>query len=444
MQGREGVPLRLLLLLLLLAWAGLGRCRGRGRSRLGLWIDRTQVENLIDLPMKISIINNGLVNRYLKEPGLSGLSEEILIPPQVDTVNLTWQAGHDKFLYSFDNFTSLDPNLLYPPLLGIPTRGLIPSGPTVFQITIPCKGKEEGVASLVLGLTIYNRFNQPLPGTPINFKLRKRCVVFATTSLCLGECENGGTCSDFGQCQCRQGFHGKHCEIALCDPVCQNNGTCISPENCACPSGYHGKLCEIAAACGRPCENGGHCVPEGFCWCQKGFYGDVCEFSQCNPHCTNGGTCIGPDKCECPSNFSGPRCETKEERPRRSKLTNTEQQLKKERTRERRLRTRKQKLERKLEKAERRLLKIMFKNGKSWTLSREERRILRRLQREQTKTGLLQRNDRKYLVKVMTRERKHLIKKHKKTLRRYKKLLKKMRKLNKPRKRKKKKKRVFV
>ena len=47
MQGREGVPLRLLLLLLLLALAGLGRCRGRGRSRLALWIDRAQVETLI-------------------------------------------------------------------------------------------------------------------------------------------------------------------------------------------------------------------------------------------------------------------------------------------------------------------------------------------------------------------------------------------------------------
>ena len=46
MQGRDGVPLRLLLLLLLLALAGLGRCRGRGRSRLALWIDRAQVETL--------------------------------------------------------------------------------------------------------------------------------------------------------------------------------------------------------------------------------------------------------------------------------------------------------------------------------------------------------------------------------------------------------------
>nr|KAG5711274.1 hypothetical protein BaRGS_005971 [Batillaria attramentaria] len=269
------------------------------------------------------------------------------------------------FYYVFDNFTSLDPHLLYPPLLGIPTRGLIPSGPTVFQITIPCKGKEEGVASLVLGLTIYNKYNRPLEGTPIKFKLRKQCVAFVTASLCPGDCQNGGTCNEFGACECRQGFHGTYCEIALCDPVCQNNGTCISPKICACPSGYRGRLCEIAA-CGRPCENGGHCLPDGFCWCQKGFYGDACEF----------------------------------------------------------------KLERKLEKAERRLLSIMFRFGKGWNLSRGERRVLRKLEREQS-TELLPRKDRKFLVKIITRERGNLNKKHKKMLRRYKKLIKKLRKLTK-------------
>ncbi|XP_076469486.1 uncharacterized protein LOC143299878 [Babylonia areolata] len=409
MLGAERSPLTLVLLLLLLAWAGLGAGRGglRGRSRLALWIDRVQMETLIGVPMEISIITDGRVTPYIREPGLS---DQILIPHKVDTVNLTWQAGHDTFWYSFDNFTSLDPNLLYPPLLGIPTRGLIPALPTVFQITIPCKGKEKGVASLVLGLTIYNRYHQPLQGTPIKFKLRKQCVVFA-----------------------------------LCDPVCQNNGTCISPEICACPSGYHGKLCEIAA-CGRPCENGGTCVPEGFCWCQKGFYGDACEFSSCNPYCANGGICVGPDVCQCPDNFSGHRCEerrdsvVREERPRRSKLSSREQKLKRERVRAKRTRSRRQKLERKLEKAEKRLLKILFRDGKSWKLSRDERRVLRRLQREQ-KAGLLMRRDRKFLVQTMTRERGHLKKKYKKTLRRYKKLLKKMRKAKVP---KKPKKRAFV
>ncbi|KAK7503501.1 hypothetical protein BaRGS_00005422 [Batillaria attramentaria] len=341
------------------------------------------------------------------------------------------------FYYVFDNFTSLDPHLLYPPLLGIPTRGLIPS---VFQITIPCKGKEEGVASLVLGLTIYNKYNRPLEGTPIKFKLRKQCVAFVTASLCPGDCQNGGTCNEFGACECRQGFHGTYCEIALCDPVCQNNGTCISPKICACPSGYRGRLCEIAA-CGRPCENGGHCLPDGFCWCQKGFYGDACEFSNCNPHCANGGTCIGPDRFHLLSETETP----KGERPRRSK-NSTQEQIRREKRREKRARTRKQKLERKLEKAERRLLSIMFRFGKGWNLSRGERRVLRKLEREQS-TELLPRKDRKFLVKIITRERGNLNKKHKKMLRRYKKLIKKLRKLTKSltkRVKKKKKERVFV
>ena len=44
------------------------------------------------MPMKIAIINDGLVSPYITEPGLS---DQILIPPEVDTVNLTWQAGHE-------------------------------------------------------------------------------------------------------------------------------------------------------------------------------------------------------------------------------------------------------------------------------------------------------------------------------------------------------------
>ncbi|XP_076448578.1 uncharacterized protein LOC143285218 [Babylonia areolata] len=436
MRGRQGAPLRLLLLTLgLVVLAGLARCRGpRGRSRLALWIDSEQVELLIGMPMTISIINEGQVTPYLKEPGLS---EAILIPPEVDTVNLTWQSGHEKFWYWF-NFTSLDPRLLYPPLLGVPAYGVIPRDPTVFQITIPCKGVEEGVASLVLGLTIYSRDGRPLKGTPIKFKLKKQCVAFVTTSLCSGECQNGGTCTQFGQCECRQGFQGEYCQIALCDPVCKNNGTCISPEICDCPKGYSGKLCEIAA-CERPCENGGHCLPEGFCWCEPGYYGDSCELRivSCTPNCANGGTCVDVDRCQCPSNFSGPRCETKEERPRRSK-TNSKEQQRRNKSGDKRTRSRRHKLEKKVEKAERRLLKVLFQDGKSWQLSREERRVLRRLQREKH-TGLLPRKDRKFLVRILTRERGHLKKKYKKSLRRYKKLLKKMRKTRKkPRKKKKK------
>ncbi|KAI8782025.1 wnt inhibitory factor 1, partial [Biomphalaria glabrata] len=82
------------------------------------------------------------------------------------------------YTYVFDNFTSLDQHLLYQPLLGIPARGYIPRPATVFQITIPCKGKDMGVASLLLGLTIFDQWKRPLKGTPIDLRLKKQCVAF--------------------------------------------------------------------------------------------------------------------------------------------------------------------------------------------------------------------------------------------------------------------------
>ena len=43
--------------------------------------------------MQIPIITNGIVIPYLKEPGLS---DSIVILPEVDTVNLTWMAGSER------------------------------------------------------------------------------------------------------------------------------------------------------------------------------------------------------------------------------------------------------------------------------------------------------------------------------------------------------------
>ncbi|KAK7503498.1 hypothetical protein BaRGS_00005419, partial [Batillaria attramentaria] len=43
--------------------------------------------------MRIPIITDGQVTPYLREPGLS---DQILLPPEVDTVNLTWQSGHER------------------------------------------------------------------------------------------------------------------------------------------------------------------------------------------------------------------------------------------------------------------------------------------------------------------------------------------------------------
>lgn len=80
-------------------------------------------------------------------------------------------------------------------------------------------------------------------------------------------------------------------------------------------------------------------------------------------------------------------------------------------------------MERKLLKAERRLLKIATRNVKAWNVTRDERRVLRRLEREPTR--LFSPPDRKFLLQLFNRERARLRQKHQKKLRRYKKLVKK-------------------
>lgn len=39
------------------------------------------------------------------------------------------------------------------------------------------------------------------------------CFVVDTSSLCESECENGGTCTEVGECSCMQGFEGKFCRL---------------------------------------------------------------------------------------------------------------------------------------------------------------------------------------------------------------------------------------
>ncbi|BFZ10872.1 hypothetical protein BsWGS_13910 [Bradybaena similaris] len=428
---RHSLEPMLLCLLFFMCWSfssspGLVSARQRARSRLSLWIDEAQVKTLTGYELEIKIISNGEVTPYVHNPDLFA---KIVIPAEIDTVNLTWQAGPDIYSYFFDDFVSLDQHLLYQPLLGIPARGYIPRFRTEFQITIPCKGKERGVASLVLGLKIFDHLRRPLDGTPIHFRLKKQCMAFVTSALCQQECKNGGTCNPHGVCECPPGFKGPLCDKALCTPACQNNGTCISPSTCACPAGFHGNLCE-KAMCGRACQNGGHCLPEGFCWCAQGFYGDACEYSHCIPMCSNGGTCTGTNQCLCSAEYSGNLCEIKEdtERPRRSKEPDTYRLNKDSK------KTPARSLELKLQKAEQRLLKITFRRAPTWDIPEDEIRTLRRLKNKADKESLsLQ--ERRYLIKFLTQERRHLNSKDKTKLKRFKNLIRQSKKRQKLRKR---------
>ncbi|CAL1529376.1 unnamed protein product [Lymnaea stagnalis] len=403
------------------------------KNRLALWIDRHQVKSLIGLDMDFPIISDGQVTPYVNSPEVV---DRLIIPPEIDTVNLTWLAGAHRYKYVFDNFTSLDQHLLYQPLLGIPDKGDIPHFATVFQITIPCKGKEKGVASLLIRLKIYEQGRKPPPkGTSIEFRLKKQCNIFVTSSLCRPGCRNGGTCNVHGVCECPQGYKGVLCDIALCTPACQNNGTCISPATCACPPGFHGDYCEKgtslstsapASVCGRMCQNGGHCLPEGYCWCTLGFYGDACEYHQCSPMCLNGGTCTGMNHCLCTDTFSGPLCEKKEDVDRGKRSKEDEQKENRKTTQKPPKKVPVNKgIDGKLRKAEKRLLKIIFRRSQKWVMSPEERQALNKLNTK-SETEDLKLQERRYLIKFLTRERKHLTSKDKTKLKRFKNLIRKV------------------
>ncbi|KAK3765247.1 hypothetical protein RRG08_051870 [Elysia crispata] len=290
----------------------------------------------------------------------------------------------------------------------------IPRNDTVFQITIPCKGKEKGVASLYLGLQIYDQNYRPLKGTPIKFRLRKQCEAFVTSSLCKQGCRNGGTCNPHGVCECPQGFRGTLCDIALCSPPCQNNGTCISPSTCACPPGYKGDYCE-KAVCGRICQHGGHCLKEGFCWCQPGFFGDGCEFRR------------------------------KDERPRRSNEPDASETTWPKKKRPTPRKKGRKNLEAKLRRAEQRLLKITARRAKNAKLSPEDSRVIRRLAQKAGEESLSLR-ERRRIIKVLTGMRKNLTSKDKNKVQRFRSLIRKWKNKPKRQKRKKrpKKRRVYV
>nr|XP_011418865.1 wnt inhibitory factor 1 isoform X2 [Crassostrea gigas] len=295
----------------------------RSRTRLSLWIDERQIASFFGYPLEVFIISDGSVAPYLLDPNVE---ESIpVIPPEVETVNLTWEAGPDIFTYWFDDLQSMDESLLYRPLLSIPSSGVIPGGPKIFQMSIPCTGRDTGIAGLELGLQIFNKNGRPIRGSPMKLKLKKQCNAIVASDLCNFDCLNGGRCGQYGFCECAQGFLGPRCEkftdefspfTAMCDPACENNGTCMSPEVCICPDGFSGKRCE-RALCKSPCQHGGRCIQEDVCWCTSGYLGNACQYSKCKPNCQNGGTCIGVNKCRCPVGYQGNLCQQRRSRRRK-------------------------------------------------------------------------------------------------------------------------------
>jgi hypothetical protein len=51
----------------------------------------------------------------------------------------------------------------------------------VFQMSIPCTGREKGISTLILGLQIFNKNRRPIKGSPMKLTLKKHCEAFGET-----------------------------------------------------------------------------------------------------------------------------------------------------------------------------------------------------------------------------------------------------------------------
>uniref|UniRef100_A0A0K8TC46 Wnt inhibitory factor 1 n=2 Tax=Lygus hesperus TaxID=30085 RepID=A0A0K8TC46_LYGHE len=282
------------------------RNKNRGNGDLSLWIDEHQVKMISGLQMNIYAIMDGNVLPYIRDPNFE--RHLPVIPSEINSVNFTWKSGARTYNYHFDRLESFDEGILLPPAITIDSKGKIPKKPKMFSVQLPCSGKNSGIASFSIGLTIERKNKQPLPGTPLRLNLRKECAQRGPDPECDKKCANGGYCNKDKICQCKEGYMGQYCTNALCYPQCVNNGTCTAPGTCTCPPGFHGHHCE-GGICSQKCENGGKCVQKDTCECPKGFYGLRCEFSKCIIPCLNGGKCKGINKCRCFNGYRGDHCE---------------------------------------------------------------------------------------------------------------------------------------
>ncbi|CAD7960872.1 unnamed protein product [Amoebophrya sp. A25] len=135
--------------------------------------------------------------------------------------------------------------------------------------------------------------------------------------------DNGSWNASIKSCECKEGFHGEHCEIERCagfseeDGIddCHDQGMCIHGQ-CHCLEGFGMKdgtspnSCRDHV-CAVDCGKNGECV-EGQCKCADGWQGIGCREPACN-NCNGRGLCTfldsGEPGCICNKGFSGSQCE---------------------------------------------------------------------------------------------------------------------------------------
>lgn len=94
---------------------------------LSIWISEQQVKVLSGYSLRIFAIENGRVSHFLRDPAFDSYLP--IIPPEISYVNFTWTAGHKKYRYHFDQLTSLNEEILQPPIISIKPKGKIPQEP---------------------------------------------------------------------------------------------------------------------------------------------------------------------------------------------------------------------------------------------------------------------------------------------------------------------------
>ncbi|CAH8444493.1 unnamed protein product [Dicrocoelium dendriticum] len=138
---------------------------------------------------------------------------------------------------------------------------------------------------------------------------------------CVQPCQNGGQCFR-GQCLCKSGFEGLHCErdkdecalpaaVHGCTYECRNT---FGSYECVCPDGYNRladkRTCvrsHTGAECSPVCRNGGVCKERNRCECLRGYKGPDCgtkvneceEYKPCDPNYAECRNTPGGFECVC-------------------------------------------------------------------------------------------------------------------------------------------------
>mmetsp|Transcript_6698 Transcript_6698/g.23283 ORF Transcript_6698/g.23283 Transcript_6698/m.23283 type:complete len:5773 (-) Transcript_6698:150-17468(-) len=114
-------------------------------------------------------------------------------------------------------------------------------------------------------------------------------------------CENGGTCSAYGICQCEDGFAGPLCTLDIrvdINAPCNGNGVFNSfGDSCVCDAGWYGPpdaMCTVLCDAKTDCNNAGYCDSLGACHCHVGFAGDNC--GECAEGWIQDNGCCVPDQ----------------------------------------------------------------------------------------------------------------------------------------------------